>query len=463
MATANQLVSLGAKVERQRTLPSDGLGPKIYMETYGCQMNVADSALIAGALADKGYVKASEASAADVILINTCAVREKAEERVVARAKELASFKKEKKVVLAIAGCMAEHLKESLAQRAPDVDVIAGPDSYRRLPDLLEEARLDTKEGALFVDVKLDKGEVYDGLNGMSEGDGVSGFVSIQRGCDKFCTFCVVPFTRGRERGVPPREILRHVRSYAERGYKEVNLLGQTVNSYKYEDVNFATLLNKVASIDGIERIRFTSPYPVDFTDEVIEVIASNPKICNHLHLPFQSGSDAVLTRMKRGYTRQDVIDLVGKIRKAVPDIGFSTDVLSGFCGESEDDHLETLSLIKELRFDSAFMFSYSERELTYASKKIEDDVDPKVKKKRLQDIIKAQTEISKEKFAAKVGSVQKVLIHENSKRDDMQWKGRTDDFKSVIFDKPQGSKPGDLVDVQIESSSMATLLGSAV
>ena len=321
---------------------------------------------------------------------------------------------------------------------------------------------METKKDALFVDVKLDKSEVYDGLNGMSDGDGVSGFVSIQRGCDKFCTFCVVPFTRGRERGVPPREILRHVRSYAERGYKEVNLLGQTVNSYKYEDVTFATLLSSVAEIDGIERIRFTSPYPVDFTDDVIDVIASNKKICNHLHLPYQSGSDAVLTRMKRGYSRQDVVDLVTKIRKSIPDIGFSTDILSGFCGETDDDHAQTLSLIEELRFDSAFMFSYSERELTYASKKITDDVKPEIKKQRLQEIIKTQTQISKEKFSNKVGTVQSVMVHENSKRDDRQWKGRTEDFKSVIFDKPKGSKPGDLFDVLIQSSSMATLLGKA-
>jgi tRNA-2-methylthio-N6-dimethylallyladenosine synthase len=350
---------------------------------------------------------------------------------------------------------MAEHLKEGLADRAPAVDVIAGPDSYRRMPELLAAAR--SEHAHPLVDVKLDKAETYEGLSGAAGGDGVSGFVTIQRGCDKFCTFCVVPFTRGRERGASPREVLRQVRELAEAGYREVMLLGQTVNSYRWDDVTFAQLLRAVAAIEGIERVRFTSPYPVDFTDDVVAAIAEEPKVSKYVHLPVQSGSDAVLDRMRRGYTVDDYRAIVAALREAVPELALSTDILSGFSGETEDDHARTLALMREIRFDSAFMFAYSERDLTFAAKKLPDDVGEAVKKRRLAEIVALQETISAEVFAAHVGRRERVLVHGPSKRDPAQLMGRTDGFKTVILPAGVGAV-GELVDVTIVRATMATL-----
>jgi tRNA-2-methylthio-N6-dimethylallyladenosine synthase len=450
----SELVPLGKRAEPVRSAPVLAAdAPRVYVETYGCQMNVADSDLIGSVLATAGYATTDRADQADVMIINTCAVREKAEDRVIARASELGAIKKRRPgVVLAIVGCMAEHLKEGLAARAPAVDVIAGPDSYRRMPEMLAAAR----EG-LQVDIRLDKAETYDGLSGAIGGDGVSGFVTIQRGCDKFCTFCVVPFTRGRERGAPPREVLRQVRELAEAGYREVTLLGQTVNSYAFEGVTFAELLRAVAKVDGIDRIRFTSPYPVDFTADVIAAIAEEPKVCKYVHLPVQSGSDVVLERMRRGYTVEDYRNIVGALRTAMPQIALSTDILSGFSGETDDDHRQTLDLMRELRFDSAFMFAYSERDLTFAAKKLPDDVTPAVKKRRLSEIVALQEKISAEVFSAHVGRNERVLVTGPSKRDPAQLIGRTDGFKSVILPSGVGAI-GTLVDVTIERATMATL-----
>ncbi|HEY1558721.1 MAG TPA: tRNA (N6-isopentenyl adenosine(37)-C2)-methylthiotransferase MiaB [Kofleriaceae bacterium] len=460
------LVPLGKRaVAPVRPEPAPG-APRVYVETYGCQMNVADSDLIGSVLANAGYATAARADEADVIVVNTCAVREKAEERVLARATELAAVKRRRPgTVLAIVGCMAEHLKEGLAERAPAVDVIAGPDSYRRMPELLAGARqarqTEAERGGLrptrVIDVRLDKAETYEGLSGAVGGDGVSGFVTIQRGCDKFCTFCVVPFTRGRERGTPPREVLRQVRELAAAGYREVMLLGQTVNSYVFEDVGFAALLRAVARVDGIERIRFTSPYPVDFTDDVIAAIADEPKLCKYVHLPLQSGSDAVLARMKRGYTVADFRAIVARLRAAVPALALSTDLLTGFSGETDDDHAQTLAIMRELAFDSAFMFAYSERDLTAAAKKLADDVPPATKQRRLAEIVALQERISAEVFAAHVGRRERVLVHGPSKRDPAQLVGRTDGFKTVILPAGVGAI-GDFVDVTIARATMATL-----
>ncbi len=451
---SDRLVTLGKPAEaKARPAPAPD-APRVYVETYGCQMNVADSDLIGSVLADAGYARTDTADTADVIVINTCAVREKAEERVIARATELGAHKR-RGTVLAIVGCMAEHLKESLAERAPAVDVIAGPDSYRRMPELLAGARTERQ-----YDLKLDKAETYEGLSGAVGGDGVSGFVTIQRGCDKFCTFCVVPFTRGRERGAAPREVLRQVRELAAAGYREVMLLGQTVNSYRFEDVTFAELLRAVARVDGIERVRFTSPYPVDFTADVIAAIAEEPKICKYVHLPVQSGSDVVLERMKRGYTVADYRAIVAGLRAAMPQIALSTDILSGFSGETEGDHAATLDLMREIRFDSSFMFAYSERDLTYAAKKLPDDVTPEIKQRRLSEIVKLQESISAEVFAAHVGRNERVLVHGPSKRDPAQLMGRTDGFKTVILPAGVGAVGG-LVDVTIRRATMATLFAS--
>jgi tRNA-2-methylthio-N6-dimethylallyladenosine synthase len=463
-------------------------GPRVYLETYGCQMNVADSDMLTGILLGAGYRKAERADDADIILINTCAVREKAEDKVFARARELNAHKKRRPgVVLGIAGCMAEHLKDDLLTRAPYVDIVAGPDSYRRMPDLVTQARAARAQirrgdgprpagarsraipGAIpkaipkaIIDVQLDKSETYEGLSGAQGGDGVSGFVTIQRGCDKFCTFCVVPFTRGRERGAPPREILRQARAYAEAGYKEVVLLGQTVNSYRHEDVGFADLLRAVARVDGIERIRFTSPYPVDFTGAVIDAIATEDRVCKYVHLPVQSGSDQVLARMRRGYTVDEFRAIVAALRARIPHIALSTDILSGFSGETEADHEQTLALMEEIRFDSAFMFRYSERDLTYAAKKLPDDVPDAVKKRRLAEIIALQERISAEIFDAQVGKRERVLVHGRSRRSDGQVVGRTDGFKAVVL--PAGDlEVGSFVDVDITRATMATLFGQPV
>jgi tRNA-2-methylthio-N6-dimethylallyladenosine synthase len=477
---AERLVPLGKRsapepVARPVAEPrAAGNAPRVFVETYGCQMNVADSDLIGSVLAGAGYVTAARADDADVIVVNTCAVREKAEDRVLARASELGALKRKRPgTVLAIVGCMAEHLKEGLADKAPAVDVIAGPDSYRRMPELLAAAREQLARGRSIasageagaraehahplVDVRLDKSETYDGLSGAVGGDGVSGFVTIQRGCDKFCTFCVVPFTRGRERGAPPREVLRQVRELADAGYREVTLLGQTVNSYRYDGASFADLLRAVARIDGIERIRFTSPYPVDFTADVIAAIAEEPKVCKYVHLPVQSGSDVVLERMRRGYTVADYRAIVGGLRAAMPHIALSTDILTGFCGETETDHAQTLELMRELRFDSAFMFAYSERDLTFAAKKLSDDVGPDVKSRRLTEIVALQERVSAEVFAAHVGRRERVLVTGPSKRDPAQLVGRTDGFKSVILPAGVGAIGG-LVDVEIARATMATL-----
>jgi len=453
----DRLVPLGKRAAVVRPEPAPN-APRVYVETYGCQMNVADSDLIGSVLAGAGYATTDSADQADVILVNTCAVREKAEDRVLARASELGALKKKRPgTVLAIVGCMAEHLKESLADKAPAVDVIAGPDSYRRMPELIAAARAERQPRLPQIDVKLDKAETYDGLSGAVGGDGVSGFVTIQRGCDKFCTFCVVPFTRGRERGAPPREVLRQVRELAEAGYREVTLLGQTVNSYAFEGVTFAELLRAVAKVDGIERIRFTSPYPVDFTADVIAAIAEEPKVCKYVHLPVQSGSDVVLDRMRRGYTVADYRAIVAALRAAMPQIALSTDILTGFSAETDEDHAATLALMREIRFDSAFMFAYSERDLTFAAKKLPDDVSAALKQRRLSEIVALQEKISAEVFAAHVGRAERVLVTGPSKRDPAQLVGRTDGFKSVILPAGLGAV-GEVVDVTIRRATMATL-----
>ncbi|HTE55076.1 MAG TPA: tRNA (N6-isopentenyl adenosine(37)-C2)-methylthiotransferase MiaB [Kofleriaceae bacterium] len=459
-SASDALVSLGRRRPDPAPPPAPRTdGARVYIETYGCQMNVADSDLLVGILRDAGYTRAERPEDADLLVLNTCAIREKAEERVLARANELAAHKRRRSgVVLAVVGCMAEHLKGKVAERAPQVDVVAGPDSYRRIAGVIEARRGDGAAPAV-LDVKLDRAEVYEGLSGEGGGDGVSGFVTIQRGCDKFCTFCVVPYTRGRERAVAPREVLRQARAHAEAGYRELVLLGQTVNSYRHEEADFADLLRAVARVDGIERIRFTSPYPVDFTARVIDVLAEEPKVCKYVHLPVQSGSDRVLERMRRGYRAGEFRELVATLRRRVPGIALSTDILSGFSGEDEDDHAATLGLMEELRFDFAFMFSYSEREVTYAARRIPDDVPAAVKKRRLGEIVRLQERISGEVNAAQVGRRERVLILSRAKRSEDQLLGRTDGFKAVVL--PRGDLgPGDLVDVVIERSNLATLFG---
>ena len=436
--------------------PQDGDPPRVYLETFGCQMNEADSALIAGQLQRAGYRRVDDPAAADVILVNTCAIREKAEDRVWGRTSQLLRHRRDNPhLVLGITGCMAEHLKEKVSERAPYLSIVAGPDSYRGIADLVDRARA----GAPAIDVKLDRDEVYEGLDpdAAPRSEGPSAYVTIQRGCDKFCTFCVVPYTRGRERGVPPREILRQVRRLADTGHREVVLLGQTVNSYRWDDVDFAALLRTVAQVDGIERIRFTSPYPVDFDDRVIAAMAEEPKVCPQVHLPVQSGSDAVLERMRRGYSRADFLALVQRLRARVPGIALSTDILVGFCGETEDDHRDTLSLMAEIRFDAAFMFRYSDRGITYASRKLADDVPDDVKARRLQEVIDLQEGFTRASHAAWVGRRVQVLVGGRARRGD-RLVGRTPWFHNVLLPLHAGT-PGDLVEVDISASTGHSLI----
>jgi len=421
-------------------------------------MNVADSDMVLGMLQRAGYGRTDDPARADLILINTCAVREKAEERVFARASMLAHAQPD--AVLGITGCMAEHLKDKIRDRVPGVDLVIGPDGYRRLLDHVQTAR----GGQAITDTKLDRAETYDGIDGSALGDpdtaGVVGRVTIQRGCDKFCTFCVVPYTRGRERGVAPREVLRQARGLVASGCKEIQLLGQTVNSYRYEDVGFAELLRAVAAIDGIERVRFTSPYPLDFSDDVIAAMAETPTIAKHVHLPLQSGADSVLERMHRGYDYATFRALAGKLRAAMPSIAITTDILVGFCDETEEEHAATLRAQEELRFDGAFTFAYSEREGTAAARKMPDTVPPDTKQRRLAEVIALQQRITGEIMAAQVGRRERILIEHTSKRDPNRLMGRTDTFRSVIVPVAPGLAPGMLVDVSINRATTATLFG---
>jgi tRNA-2-methylthio-N6-dimethylallyladenosine synthase len=436
------------------------LGPRrlAYVETYGCQMNVADTEMVLGLLEGAGYARTQDPARADLILLNTCAVREKAEERVYARASMLAEHKARAGVVLGITGCMAEHLKDAVQKQAPYVDLVVGPDGYRRLLEHIERARA----GEAIEDTRLDRFETYEGLDparGMS--GGVSGHITIQRGCDKFCTFCVVPYTRGRERGTPPREVLRQARAMAEAGYKEVQLLGQTVNSYRHEEVGFADLLRAVATVDGIERIRFMSPYPLDFSPEVIAAIAETPKICKHVHLPLQTASDTVLERMRRGYTYADFRRLVEALRAAMPGIAITTDLLVGFCDETEEEFQELLRAQEELRFDAAFMFAYSERQGTVAARKMSDTIPEAIKQRRLAEVIALQKRISIEIMDAQIGKRERVLVEHVSKRSTAQMLARSEAYRAVVIPAGPGVEPGALVDVMIQRATSATLFGA--
>lgn len=464
-----------APITSTSTTSQDGKPVKrVFIETYGCQMNVADSELMGGILKNEGFETAQTMEEADVIVVNTCAVREKAEERVFGRLSQLLQYKQTNPdVVLGVAGCMAEHLKGKIVERAPYVDLVVGPDAYRRLPELIGTQVVDPDEVSArkrssssdreaAIDVKLDKEETYEGLSPERQ-EGISGWITVQRGCDKFCTFCIVPFVRGRERGVPPRDILKQARELAQSGYKEITLLGQTVNSYRYEESDFADLLEALVQIEGIERIRFTSPYPIDFTPKLIATMARHEKICKYLHLPVQSGSEPVLKRMRRGYTRVEFEQLVRDIRAAMPDVAISTDIIVGFPGESEEDFELTMNLMRETRFDFSFLFKYSERSGTYAARKLEDDIPEDVKRRRLKEIIDLQESISAEIFESRVGKTYKVMAQGPSKKTDADWCGRTDDFKMTIFPYREGLQEGDIVEVKITRCTSHTLIGELV
>ncbi|MGQ9808481.1 MAG: tRNA (N6-isopentenyl adenosine(37)-C2)-methylthiotransferase MiaB [Armatimonadota bacterium] len=430
----------------------------VYIETYGCQMNVADSETVGGLLRQRGYSLAATPDEADVILLNTCAVREHAEDRVLGRLGEMARYKHMRPgVVLGVLGCMAQHLKGRLLEQNRFVDLVAGPDSYRRLPDLLEQAANER-----IVDVRLDHAELYDGIEPARQ-DGVTAWITVQRGCDKHCTFCIVPAVRGRERCVPLEDVVREAESVAARGVREVCLLGQTVNSYHDGRHDFADLLKAVAQVPGLFRIRFTSPYPTDFNDRTIEVMATEPKIARHVHLPLQSASDRVLEKARRRYNISGFDAVLRRLREAIPGIAVSTDIIVGFHGEDEAAFRETCDYLERARFDFAFMFKYSKRSQT-AAYRWKEEIDEQTKTQRLQKVIEIQERISKEIQQACVGQTAKVLVEGTSRKSGERLFGKTSEFRQVVFDAQESAgreiRPGDLVTVRIESATGHTLLG---
>ena len=429
----------------------------IYIETYGCQMNFADTEVINGILNEQGYELATELETADAIFMNTCAIRDNAEQRIYGRLSNFEHLKKRNPhLVIGILGCMAERLRSNLLEANSSVDIVCGPDEYRRLPALIDEAF----QGEKGIRTQLSRVETYDDIVPLRT-EGISAWVSVMRGCDKFCTFCVVPFTRGRERSRTLDGVVREVRELAERGFREVTLLGQNVNSYRDGDHDFAALLTAVAAIDPQLRVRFTTSHPQDMSDRLIEAIAGSENICSYIHLPFQSGSDRVLELMNRTYTRAHYLDLVRRIRASIPGVSLSTDVIAGFPTETEEDHRDTLTLMEEVRFDGAFMFKYSPREKTKAWK-MGDDVPEDVKGRRLEEIIDLQRRLSYDINQRLIGGTERILLEGPSKRSEEEWMGRTDTNKSVIVPKASFTA-GQYVDVRITSATSATLFGELV
>ncbi len=434
----------------------------VYLETYGCQMNVSDSEIVASVLTKDGYGLTHNVDEADIVLINTCAIRENAEQKVRRRLVELRSHKinVNPDLKLGVLGCMAERLREKLLDQEKLVDIVVGPDAYRDLPNLLNQA---TDTGQAAVNVLLSREETYEDIAPVRYAtNGVSSFVSIMRGCDNMCSFCVVPFTRGRERSRPVDSILDECKALVESGFKEVTVLGQNVNSYRDEKqgtgVDFAELLYRIAQISPELRIRYSTSHPKDCSDELLHLHAQQANVCNYIHLPVQHGNTDMLQRMKRTYTRQQYLDLVDRARKIVPGVSLSTDIIAGFCDETEEEHQDTLSLMAEVRYDHAYMFMYSERPDTYAARKFVDNVPEDVKKRRLQDIIQLQSGISLESNRAEIGREHIVLVEGESRRSDQQMSGRTDTNKMAVFDRMDFAK-GEYVRVLVTDCTSATLL----
>lgn len=433
---------------------------RLYIETYGCQMNVADSEVIASVAEMAGYSVVDSLDDADTVLLNTCSIRDNAEQRVGARLRDLNATRRKRlaaggpRLTVGVAGCMAERLKNELAENY-GVDLVVGPDAYLDLPSLLAAA----EEGLPAVNVELSTTETYrDVVPVRLGGVHISGFVSIMRGCNNFCSYCIVPYTRGRERSRPLDSILREVRDLRAKGYKEVTLLGQNVNSYLYGDTDFAALLGAVADAVPEMRVRFTTSHPKDLSDSVIATMASRPNICRHIHLPVQSGSNAVLKAMNRKYTREWYLDRIAAIRAAMPDCGISTDVFTGFHGETEEDFRQTLSLMRQVGFDSSFMFKYSERPGTLASRTMPDNIPEEVKIERLNRMIALQGELSLESNRRDIGKVFEVLVEGVSKRSTDRMVGRTSQNKAAVFDRGN-ARVGDTVRVRVIDASPATLL----
>ena len=436
----------------------------LYIETYGCQMNVADSEVVASVMKMAGYEPCESLDEADAVFLNTCSVRDNAEQKIIHRLEALnAMRRKGRKLIIGVLGCMAERVKDGLLNEH-GADLVAGPDAYLSLPDLIAQAEVGNKA----IDIELSTTETYrDIVPERYCGSRISGFVSIMRGCNNFCHYCIVPYTRGRERSRDIESILTEARDLESRNYKEITLLGQNVNSYcwKREDgteIRFPELLRTVArAVPGL-RIRFSTSHPKDMSDETLHVIAEEPNVCRHIHLPVQSGSNCILKLMNRKYTREWYMDRVAAIRRIVPDCGLSTDIFAGYCSETEEDHQLSLSLMRECGYDSAFMFKYSERPGTYASRHLPDDVSEEVKIRRLNELIALQNELSAESNAKCVGKEYEILVEGVSKRSREQLFGRTEQNKVVVFDRGT-HHPGEYVRVRITSSSSATLQGEEI
>jgi len=447
----------GIKIIMERT-------PKLYIETYGCQMNVADSEVVVSILDNYGYKNTEDIKDADLILVNTCSIRDNAEQRVRARLQEFKHLKKKNpSIMIGIIGCMAERLKEKLIEEEKLVDIVVGPDAYRDLPKLITIA----ETGQQAINVLLSTEETYNEIIPVRyASNGVSAFVSIMRGCDNFCAYCVVPFTRGRERSRDPETILLEVNDLITKGYKEVTLLGQNIDKYNWngedEKLNFAQLLEKVALLNPELRVRFSTSYPSEMTDDVLHTIATYKNICNYIHLPVQSGNSDVLRRMKRGYDREKYMERIEAIKRIIPDCAVSTDIITGYCGETNTEHQDTLSLMEWAKFDYAYMFKYSERPDTYAHKKLKDDVPDEIKSERLTEIIALQNKLSLESNQKDIGKTFEVLIEGKSKRSDDFYFGRNSQNKVIIFPK-KDSEIGNYVNVVVQECTSATLKGQIV
>jgi len=429
-----------------------------FIETYGCQMNVADSELVSGLLTREGFSETKDIHTADAIFVNTCAIREHAEDKVHSRLGYYHQIKrKNPKTIIGVLGCMAQNLKEDILESKPFVDIVLGPDSYRRLPEMIRER---SNESSHLVDTKLSRFEVYDDMF-PSRNKGINAWISIMRGCDKFCTFCIVPFTRGRERSRSIEGIVQEAAQAVSDGFIEVTLLGQNVNSYRHEGQKFHELLDAVAQIPGLKRIRYTSPHPEDMTQDVLNVMAKYDNICNYVHLPLQAGNDEVLNRMNRTYTKDQFLARVNQIRNTLPNVGISTDIIVGFPGENEAEFQETMDVMEVVKFDSAFTFKYSSRPGTKAAE-FDDHVPEDEKQHRLERLIEMQQKHTLFRNKAIVGRVEMVLVEKESKRSKKQWAGRTDANKWVVFNK-ENAKIKDLIPVKIMDARGITLHGEIV
>jgi len=435
---------------------------KIFLETYGCQMNEYDSELVRSILKKENYEFVTDEFKADIVMLNTCAIREHAHRKVYGRVHNIRHARgKSNPVMIGILGCMATNLRQELLEdRSLKIDFIAGPDSYKRLPQLILEA---SDEGQKSYDVTLSEFETYSDVYPSRTEGGVNAWIAVMRGCNNFCTFCVVPYTRGRERSRSPENVVDEVRRLAAEGFKQVTLLGQNVNSYRYDDYDFAYLMDEVSKVDGIERIRFSSPHPKDYPDRFLELMANNPKICKHVHLPLQAGNNRILEIMDRTYSKEEFLSLVDKIRDKIPGVAITTDIIVGFPTETENEFEDTIKVVTKARFDSAFNFKYSERQGTIASKKYPDDVSEAIKTERIMRLNEIQKEITLEKNLAHVGEILTVLLEPYPEAKNVnQMPGRTDGNKLVIL--PLGSyKGGDLIKTRIISASPHALKGQAV